>query len=201
MIQFFFLFLLPFQLSAYCFNNFYTLPCSCEPISWCTGWGGEVRGAYFYPSSEKERKIWNSHHYDFEVEIDKDLWAGWQLFGNLSWIHLHGKSHYHKEDSRLILHPLSLGIKYFFPVNRCVDYYIGAGPNYTWMREHRRIHHSKIDTRRQRFGATLKTGFCVHFAEIFFVDIFADYLFIPMDIKKIYDVGGFRTGVGIGFQL
>jgi hypothetical protein len=50
-------------------------------------------------------------------------------------------------------------------------------------------------------GGVLKTGIYYTVCERIFIDFFVDYLYQPVSFHHRVDVGGFKTGVGVGVKF
>ena len=197
----FFLFLvLTATSSCYGFDHYYTPATGYAPIDWSRGWGAEFRMAYFQPCNRHMRKIYSRERYDLEAELSKDLHSNVQIFANVSWFHKYGKSVGLREKTKIKFIPISVGLKYVEPLNYYWNLYIGLGPNYTWLKVVNQSKFVRPHVHKQCFGATAKFGIDYKIREEFIIDFFVDYLFIPMRLKGVYNIGGFRAGIGVGFH-
>jgi outer membrane protein W len=175
----------------------------CEEAACCCPsldgmWEFEVRVAYVYPTTSLVRNIFDGTRIDGELEATRYFWGNLGVWANATFLYLDGHSIGLGNSTSVEAVPLSLGIKYAFLPFFCVSPYLGVGANYTWMHL---VDHSvpwNSPSNRFRFGATGKSGFYVNFTERFFMDVYADYLFLPMDYANAFNVGGFRFGAGFG---
>lgn len=164
------------------------------------GWEVEYRNAFFFPSSSLERRIYHGTRLDYEAEISKHLFTNWYAWTNFTYFSKGGGSDPIGIPTRLTLYPLSFGVKYVYPIMCKLSAYAGIGANYTWM-------HLTNDSaavpgeNKGRWGATAKLGVYYDLTERLFVDGFADYLYIPMNLQLVNNVGGWRVGLGVGFRL
>lgn len=172
--------------------------CGCD--SGCCYWDIELRTAYFYPTSKLERTIYDGARFDVEIELSAPLCDSWEFWGNFTYFTKEGKSEGLNLDTRLTLYPLSLGVKYVYQVCGCspLSLYAGIGVNYTWMHIHDDTSVARSNTNKSRLGGTVKAGAYYQINERFFSDLFIDYLYIPMNLANVYNVGGFRFGIGLG---
>ncbi len=168
---------------------------------WDCGWDVEIRSAYVYPTKNLVRKIYRGARFDVEAELSKQLIDRWSAWCNFTYFNKRGHSLGVPEPTTLTLYPLSFGLKYVCPVSCCVDVYAGAGFNYTWMRLFNDSDFVEKHVRKARFGATFKSGIYKNITENLFLDAFVDYLYIPMHLTNVDNVGGFRIGLGLGWRL
>jgi outer membrane protein len=101
--------------------------------------------------------------------------------------------------TRADVYSLSLGVKYILPTCTCFDLYVGLGPNISWLHINDRLMCGEECTRKCSFGGVVKTGINYYFCDNLFIDIFVDYLYQPTKIHhKHIDIGGLKTGIGLG---
>lgn len=169
----------------------------------------EAKGGIFVPLSNNVRKIYNGVIPDVEWELGTRFFQNWQTWANVSYIFFEdGRTLGLRDDTNLKLLPLSLGIKYFLPINLNTDFYFAAGAvcSFLWVHNHSKYipnHLTKITP-----GAIAKTGFIYRWDEHFFVEGFFDYLYQHFDFSKSYSpshhVDGHdlnMSGLKFGFAL
>lgn len=165
----------------------------------------QAKGGVFVPFSNEVRKIYNGVISDIEWELGTRFFKNWQSWANVSYIFFEdGRSLGLHESANLKLLPLSLGIKYFQPINPSTDFYFGAGAvcSFLWVDNHSRYipnHMRKIAP-----GAIVKTGFIYRWDEHFFVEGFLDYLYQRFEFSKSHHVGSHDlnlSGIKFGFAL
>jgi outer membrane protein W len=171
-------------------------PYLCECFS---DWDAEIRGAYFLPTSSTQRKIFTRDHLNAGVEISKYFYENWSLWGSFTYIRSRGNDLF-GENTTLRLNPLSIGIKYTYPLTCRWAFYAGLGANYTWGRLWENGNPAR-HTSRSRVGFTTKLGLNYDIDGCFFVDLFTDYLYMPMQFRDMNNAGGFLFGLGIGVHL
>lgn len=161
----------------------------------------EIRGAAFFHSSERFREIYGNVGASYQIEASTPLCNCWDGWVNLDWSSDHDKSKRCDASTRVSITNFSFGIKY--PYQFCERYiaYIGIGPSISRVRlknksqcEHERI--SKL-----AIGGVLKTGIYYFITCNLFVDLFVDYLYQPIHFEKRVDIGGVKTGIGVGAQF
>lgn len=161
----------------------------------------EVRTDAFFHSSELFRKIYGNVGVSYGVEASTELMNCWCLDGwaNFDWFSKKGESTGCEGDStRVHIGNISFGVKYPFQIYNCLTAYAGLGPSFSriWLKNHSNCTKEK----QSRFvcGGILKTGVCYYFYECMFLDVFVDYLYQPVRFHRYVDIGGFKTGAGIG---
>ncbi len=200
----------------------------CDDLEGCqTGWTLELRTAYYYPSAKKVRKIYSSGWLDYQIETSKRLWEHFDVWGGVSWANKRGHARSYdrefKDDTRLSIVPLSVGVKGIYSLFGSIEFYVGAGICYSFLhvRNHCREDYSheglsrspfKRDIHRNDVGAIVQTGFHYTLSETVFLDCFADYLSQQFRFprrgreshahryifKEHLNCSGFKLGAGIG---
>lgn len=202
---------------------------NCIPDCECdTDWTLEVRGAYFQPSSKQFRKVYSSCVLDYQVTAAKRLHRFCEVWGEFDWAIKKGSSREHvgdyygfKDESKLSLMPISLGLKLIYPIFSCVDIYVGAGASYSILRIKNRCKEDysyygfsyspfKKELYKYGFGGLFKAGIEFAMSDSTYLDFFADYYsqrfkFSSREdesgrsiFKHHLDCSGFKFGAGFG---
>lgn len=171
--------------------------------NYCYGqhWDAELRAAYFYPSNHIQRQIYQGAWWDIEAEVSTPISNCLDLWANVSYFYKEGRSLGLRESTNIQLAPVSVGVKYIYPVSCSLNVYAGLGANFSVAHINNDSHDGHKHTNHCQLGATFKSGAYWNFTERFFADFFVDYLFIPLDFKNSFDVGGVRVGLGIGMRI
>lgn len=153
----------------------------------------EIRGAAFFPTNSRFRNIYGDVHPVGEVEVGASFCNCYQFFLNINEFYDHASL---KNCGKTELNTItfSLGPKYTFCLNRCLDFYVGIGLSVAYSYLNNQHASKKYNT---SFGGVLKTGTYLHITENIFLDFFVDYNYQPAFHNHI-DIGGFRSGIGIG---
>ncbi|MCE2982905.1 MAG: hypothetical protein LW832_05005 [Parachlamydia sp.] len=200
------------------FLFFLLLPLSLFSMDWTL----EVRGAYFRPSSKHLRQIYTDNWIDYQVEASQrfcnrtEFWIGANWLRRRNPIDCKADESYHSHSEVFIL-PLSAGYKAFFPLSHCLDFYLGGGLAYSFLRIRNGCGHSSACPSSFRkvihqgdWGGVFKTGFQWNMGSNTFLDVFADYfsqrfrlsrresLTICSHSLRHLDCSGFKFGLGIG---
>lgn len=160
----------------------------------------EVRSGAFIPSSKRLREIYGNVGASYQLEASftcrcLDIW------GNIDWFSKHGKPKGCHGSTRVSIANWSAGIKYPYSFCNCFTVYAGIGLSLAkiWI-------HNKADCSREKIskiaiGGVLKTGICYFATENLFFDFFVDYLYQPVRFEKSIDIGGVKTGLGMGLSF
>lgn len=161
----------------------------------------EVRADAFIPTSKPFRKIYGDVGVSYGVEASACMgcFDGWI---NFDWFQEHGRSHTEpgcKGDSTKIeIANLSFGVKLPYLVCDSFAPYLGIGPSVSkvYLKNKSHCFHEKVS--KWAVGGIAKFGVHYYFCDCMFLDLFVDYLFLPVYFHKRVDIGGFKTGAGIG---
>ncbi len=177
----------------------------------------EVRAAAFYHTSDKYRNYYKSLDPSYEVEFsfscDPCCYAWW---GNLAWFNSkkevagnNCKSHltacscttFVTPTTKISVANFSFGIKFPYYFSDCLVGYFGVGPviGNVWFENN-----SNRGTRRTSkvaYGAIAKLGIDYYITQCVFLDLFVDYLYETVHHGRHYDIGGVKTGLGIGLRF
>lgn len=168
----------------------------------------EIRAGAFFPTSDRFTKIYKHAGPDFEIEFTRtnifcsclDAWA------NLNWFPNHGHVK-HCGSSKIDIVNFSLGIKYSYCLRSCARLYAGIGPSFGWVGIENKFKCCKHCKKKKEtdskmaVGGVVKTGILYYFNCGVFLDLFADYNFEWARFHHTVDVGGFKTGLGVGFTF
>jgi hypothetical protein len=178
---------------------------------WLTS--AELRAGYFYFIDENAREIYDNGTIDLEIE-NNIWWTHYNSFWvNFNFIWANGQSELFLTASNVNIATLSGGIKGFFPIKSSyiealqpyyideVEVYLGVGfaAAIIWTNDQTAF----LPNQTVRFspGVAAKFGFLIHLGKNFFLDPFFDYYYQPTTTRQnnTVDIGGFRTGAGIGY--
>lgn len=161
----------------------------------------EFRSAAFFHSSERFREIYGNVSASYEVEASANLCDCIDGWVNFDWFSKHGKSKGFKDPTRVNIANTSLGIKYPFCLCEQLMGYVGIGPSISniWLKNH--SHCCRDKTSKVVVGGVLKTGVYYFLNSCIFLDAFVDYLYQPVHFDTHVDIGGLKTGIGIGIRF
>lgn len=157
----------------------------------------EFRSAAFFPSSKLFREIYGNAGVNFQIEAATELCNFVELWSNLDWFSKKGHSVGFHDPTRVKISNYSLGFNFVYPINCRFALYVGAGPSIgtIWLKN--RLHHGKEKTSKTVIGGVFKAGLYLTI-DNFFIDLFIDYLYQQSHFHTHVDIGGVKTGAGIG---
>lgn len=158
----------------------------------------EVRSGAFFPASDRFRKIYDHTIPFFEIEASTPITCNLDGWANFDWISKNGKSIGFKDHTRVEIANVSLGVKYPYCICECLLGYFGGGISFGRIWLHNRGVCENRRPTRFAVGAVAKVGINYYFCNNLFLDVFADYLYQPVDFHHRTDIGGLKVGAGIG---
>jgi|GEM_PF-1095094 len=173
----------------------------------------ETRAAAFIPISSRFRDIYGNVGPSLQIEVAKrgPVYKELEAWANLEWIFMDGKPRQSCGTTDIDIINLSAGLKGIWNVHRDWIYvYGGIGPDIGFVCLENKMNCclaccsncTPIEKTRHICnvapGLWVKTGSQI-FIGTFCFDLFADYLYLPINAyRHTTDVGGFRFGGGIG---
>ncbi|MGK5594677.1 MAG: hypothetical protein ACSNEK_04885 [Parachlamydiaceae bacterium] len=165
-----------------------------------TGASLKYRTAGFFPVNQLVKHIYGDVIPNYQLEFSQSISPKIALWANADLFHEHGKVG-HCGTSKIYAVNFSIGPKLVYPFSNNFNLYVGIGPNIAriCLRNGSRCgpHHDY----KVAFGGILKSGVEVSVYQSVFLDIFADYLYQPVDFRETVDIGGWKVGVGIGAKF
>lgn len=161
----------------------------------------EIRSAVFFHSSHRFREIYGNVGGSYQLEASTKFNDCFETWVNFDWFSKHGKSEGFEDSTRVRIANISLGIK--FPYQICEQFtaYFGIGPSLSriWLKNDGQCSHERVS--KLAIGGVLKTGVYYFINKCIFIDVFVDYLYQPVHFETHIDIGGFKTGVGVGVKF
>lgn len=178
----------------------------------------EVRAAAFFPSTHLFRSLYGNVNPSYSIEgatslnfggcdseCDPCNSGGLLAFANFDWFNKNGHSKCGHDSTRVRIGNFSTGLKYAYAFNRCVEAYLGIGPSVSKIWIHNSYECSSSHRNKERWvvGGVVKLGVNYDFNECMYVDLFVDYLYQPVHFNQHHhvDIGGFKTGIGLGARF
>lgn len=170
----------------------------------------EMRVAYYHPYSSLVRRIYGNGWADYQLELSAPIAYNWKICTGISGFSREGESIGLNDPTRLQLIPLNLGLKVFFPLFDCVNFYLGGAVCYSSLNiKDDSEHNIHRHIRRQGLGGLLQSGVTYRFWREAYVSLFADYFFQKFHFSKSkrshhyverikLDMSGYKMGVGLG---
>lgn len=161
----------------------------------------EIRGSAFFPAKEQFRKAYGDVNGTYGVEADIDLPCDNHLWLNFDQFSKHGNAH-GSRHSQMCLSTFSIGLKRFASLNCWSSAYLGLGVSLSSVYFKHCFDDCRKTDRRGSIGVVAKSGVIVDLWCDFFLDVFADYYYQPVSYRhRTTNVGGLRTGAGIGYRF
>ncbi len=161
----------------------------------------EIRSAAFFPSSHRFREIYGNVCLSLQLEASAKLYDCADGWANLDWVSKNGKSDGFNDSTKVSIANFSFGIK--FPYQLCEQFtaYIGIGPSLSriWLKNKSQCGHETVS--KWAIGGVLKTGIYYYINNCVFIDVFLDYLYQPVPFETHVNIGGFKTGLGLGVRF
>lgn len=173
----------------------------CPAVAKTQNFNVEIRSAAFFHSSKRFRDVYGDVGCSYQLEASallNNCWNGWV---NFDWFSDHRKLKKCHASTDVSIFNTSVGLKYTHQFCKRYVAYVGIGPSFSriWLKNKCHCEHEKIS--KFVIGGLLKTGIYYFFTCDLFLDLFFDYLYQPVHIDRHIDIGGFKTGVGIGKQF
>jgi hypothetical protein len=166
--------------------------------------GGTVqaRAGYFYFANHAAREIYHTGTPDVEIEGSLSINRRFTPWMNINYVWKEGRSEALSDKTELKMGTLSLGVKRYFERK----FYLGLGLSAAYLHLEDDSPYLPKTTRRWGAGVVGKSGWLIQLNKCLFLDLFFDYYYQPMHARSSLsthhvDVGGFRTGGGIGSRF
>ena len=177
------------------------------PPSFSPQWDLQARAGYFQFTSHSAQKIYGTGAPDIELEGSVKLHPYLVLWSNLNYVWKGSHSTPLDNNTHLDLLTLSIGANAMTSVRWSFTFiYLGLGLSGAYV--HTKDESSYLPTNTSRFGVGCvgKFGLLVFCTKHFFVNPFFDYYYQPISAKSSaayssVNLGGFRTGLGLGCQF
>lgn len=147
----------------------------------------EAKYAAFFPLNSEVREIYKKVLPDFELEFGAKFCNNWQAWFDVGYVFTNGASDGCGNKTHLSLIPLSLGASYRFNLCDCLDFYIGAGPSYSFLRikDHSEFVHENVS--KNAWGAVVRSGVYYYYSECIYFEGFFDYNYVRFDFHNDHD--------------
>jgi hypothetical protein len=163
----------------------------------------QLRGGYFYPASPAMRDIYHHGGAELETELGIGLSHNWNAWFNFNYFNRHGDIGGLCNATTLNMYPLSFGLKYNIPLFSRCSLYLGGGASCSLIGLQEKSPFAFYRKQQnKRWGGVAKSGFFIHLTDHLFMDIFADGYYTRASLLgEICNVGGLRTGIGLGVSF
>lgn len=160
----------------------------------------EVRGGAVYQVSKRFREVYDTVSSTIQVETSTLLWSPFEIWTNLDWSTKRKK----KDEcckTRIKIFNGSVGIKYVHCISKNLDAYIGIGPSLATIELNNHSCCNHETKTKIAFGGIIKSGLRYYMLTNVFLDLFIDYLYQPVHWHHDVDVGGLKSGAGLGVRF
>jgi hypothetical protein len=161
----------------------------------------EFRAAAFFPSSNLFRKIYGNMSGDYQLEAATQICPHLDSWVNIDGYSKKGRSVGFSDPTRVSIANLSVGIKLPYQIHEKFIIYIGIGPSLSWIFIHNKFHDYHQKKIQMVLGGIIKSGINYFINSNLFLDLFLDYLYQPAHFERTVDIGGIKTGVGLGYRF
>ncbi len=161
----------------------------------------ELRVAYFRPTSPRLRSMYKGARIDYGVETAQRIVFRLFSWANISCYPDSGHTLGIRQHTSLLLTTVSAGLKYSFSLHARWKFSLGIGPAYYFLQTHEKsLCSSKSHSSFHDWGVVAKSQLQWFFFRTNYVDLFADYLFLPLHGPEdhVGETGGIKAGIGIG---
>lgn len=164
----------------------------------------QVRGGYFRFANHTARKIYHQGAPDVELQGDFFIQTFCNPWINVNYVWREGRSIPLSDKTKLKLATMSIGNNMQFPFfTPHLKFYLGVGLSTAYLHLHDYSNHLPEHTHRWSIGVVGKSGFFTSFNH-FLLNLFFDYYYQPVRTsstlsERQLNVGGFRTGLGLGY--
>lgn len=169
----------------------------------------QLRGAGFYPEDHLMRRVYEDVSDEYELEIGFFRNPCFSPWFNISYFEEKGHSTCRKKHTEIISHSLSIGIKRYYSFRECCKPYFGVGIGAGYVKFYDRAFY--VDKNISKWGPLIiaKSGVQCDLGCRFFIDLFADYSYNPINGGKCkkgiktrdVNIGGLKFGLGIGYHF
>jgi len=166
-----------------------------------------IRAGVFGFADHIARKIYGRTAPDVELQGDILIHCLFNPWINANFVWKEGRSGGLHDKTDLKLGTLSVGSNLVFPCHQSsVQFYLGPGLSTAYLRTRDRTKHLPRKTERWSIGAVGKSGLLIHLGRAVLLDLFFDYYYQPVRTRsslkeREIDIGGFRTGGGLGWEF
>ncbi len=166
----------------------------------------EIRAAGFYPSSSRFKDIYDEVGMSYQIEGSIKLHQfvyGWFNFDRYS---KKGQTLEFGNPTKVTIDNISFGVKLPYRLTEQFSPYIGIGPTFSRIRLKNKSPCPNLGgddeyAKKWATGGILKTGVYCYLRSDLFIDIFMDYVYLPVHFEDTVDAGGLKVGIGVGAKF
>lgn len=158
----------------------------------------EFRTGAFFPSSKFFKDIYGRSAVDFQFQAATEYCNFYELWTNFDWFSKHGHSIGFRDPTRVSIVNFSFGMNFLYPLNRCDKLYAGIGPSIGTVSVKNKFRRGSQRVSKTVVGGVVKAGLYLSLTDHLYADLFVDYLYQRVHFHKNVNIGGLKTGLGIG---
>lgn len=153
---------------------------------------------YYSVQDSIYKETYGSGNFMYGIFIAYNLTKGLEFRGEAGYFKDSGKTGITKEEMEFSIIPVVAGIRYLIIKIKSLKPYIGVGVDFYFFKEKVRLG----DTSDSTTGFHIETGSYISLGRRLFIDL--NFRYVNAEAKP-YDekinLGGFRTGIGVGFSF
>ena len=176
---------------------------SCFLTPLAAEWQVEFRTAAYLPTSQRFRDVYGDAGVSYQAEVRKSFCCCFEGWGNFEYFSKHAQVRNCCGNTDIELSNFSGGVNYVVPFCECFRGYVGIGPSVARVKLHNRsccFCEERIT--KVPVGGAFKSGIRYYMAGCGFLEVFADYLYLPVHYPEQHvNVGGFKLGGGVGLRF
>ena len=156
-----------------------------------------IKGSFFSSENQTFRTIYGSAA-KFGIEGGLDIAKNWSLWAGLDYLHKTGELTVTKEETRVSIMPLTLGVRYEIPAGPKLRFHVGAGAQEVFFKEETVLGTAKENA----LGFIAAGGVVYRLADSVGIGFFLAWSTCKMKHEDIdFKVGGLDIGGGIDFRF
>lgn len=162
-----------------------------------------LRSSAFFHNSERFRHLFGNVGPCFEVEASTPLpicpltGSPYDLWTNFDWFSKEKKQS-NSRHIRASIANASVGVNGVYSGCENYDFYLGIGASVSRIFVNKSTRYGPEKISKLAVGGVIKSGFRSYFYERYFADFFVDYVFQSAKYEQQIDIGGLKTGMGLG---
>jgi len=153
----------------------------------------------FYPSGELFRHVFDKWQVGYQVEAGQIFLKNYEVWANMDWLATDGRTMKFHLKTRFRTFNLSFGAKNIFRVHKRIKLYLGLGINRANVHFDFPFPEHTVRAHTTGIGGVAKLGIYLEPVNHLFFDFFVDYLYQKINLDGDIQVGGIKSGGGIGF--
>ena len=171
----------------------------------------EFRASYFFPFSKIVRDLVHSGGANIALEATIPVWRKLNVWTGIDYFSRSGRMTDIDASVHLTIVPVTVGLKYIYPLRQYYGIYGGAGVRYYFVEMVNRLEPIYRTVHRSGVGGIIEIGNMFYIGEHFVIDIFTAFSFTkvngiggdlpPNATSTSIDVGGWNIGAGLGYKF